>query len=225
MTNTLHRFGNRQSFDNDIIISAIPSIGNNDEDCIPRLKEFLRICTKHNPVNMGNGIHCALAPEHDLKPSAHWKRKAEFRWTEVIDGVFRPGTVSAVFSNQADAEACLKDIIEADFGLSVNISTSIANAKLVAEKSGLKRHSVEYALEINDPHKLLPDSQVLSLSTMCGHGLVSNNLAKKMIEMVREGRRTPEDAANTLTRFCSCGIFNPERAKCIFNDSIKDENA
>ena len=33
------------------------------------------------------------------------------------------------------------------------------------------------------------------LSTMCGHGMVSHNLAKKMIDWVKEGRRTPEQAA------------------------------
>lgn len=214
----MHRFGKEESFNNDIIISAIPSIGNNDENCIPRLREFLRICAKHNPVNMGNGTRCALAPEYELKPSAHWNRKAEFDWNEVIDGVLRPGTVSAVFSKYEDAETCLKDIIQADFGLSVNISTTIACAKLIAEKSGLKRQSVEYALETNDPHKHLPDRKILALSTMCGHGLVSGNLAKKMIDMVREGRRSPEEAANTLTRFCSCGIFNPLRAKIILEE-------
>ena len=47
---------------------------------------------------------------------------------------------------------------------------------------------------------------------MCGHGMVSHALAKKMIDWVKEGRRTPEQAAAYLTRFCSCGVFNPARA-------------
>jgi hypothetical protein len=33
-----------------------------------------------------------------------------------------------------------------------------------------------------------------------------------MLDLVREGRRTPEQAAAYLGRFCSCGIFNPTRA-------------
>jgi hypothetical protein len=33
-----------------------------------------------------------------------------------------------------------------------------------------------------------------------------------MIDWVKEGRRTPEEAASYLTRFCSCGVFNPSRA-------------
>ena len=42
-------------------------------------------------------------------------------------------------------------------------------------------------------------------STMCGHGMISANFAKKMIDWVKEGRRTPEEASVVLTRFCSCG--------------------
>jgi len=44
---------------------------------------------------------------------------------------------------------------------------------------------------------------------MCGHGMVSHNLARTMIDWVKDGRRTPEQAASYLTRFCSCGVFNP----------------
>jgi len=220
MTNSLHRYGNEESFRDDYVIFAIPSKGINDEDSVPRLKEFLRICTRYNPVNMGNGNRGSLAPEKGLNPTAHWKRHADRDWESVIEGVNKPGTVSAVFSTLEDATACMKEIIEANFGLSVNLSTSVENAKGVAERCGIKRHSVEYTLGFNDPHDHLPDSQVLALSTMCGHGMVSFSLSKKMIDMVREGRRSVEEAANTLVRFCPCGIYNPERAKRILEEII-----
>ena len=57
------------------------------------------------------------------------------------------------------------------------------------------------------------------LSTMCGHGMVSVSLAKKMMDFVKENRRSPEEAANSMARFCSCGIFNTTRAKRILEDS------
>ncbi|MBA0086388.1 MAG: hypothetical protein HRJ53_15520, partial [Acidobacteria bacterium Pan2503] len=38
-------------------------------------------------------------------------------------------------------------------------------------------------------------------------------LAKKMIDWVKEGRRTPDEAVTYLQRFCSCGVFNPARAR------------
>ena len=221
MTHTLHRYGDEASFNDDYIMFAIPSKGLNDIDCIPKLKQFLKLCLKHNPINMGNGNFCALSPETDLKPSVHWKRKVFYNWEGVIEGVSRAGMVTAVFSNKEDAIACLKDVIKEDLGLSVNISASIANSEEIPKLIGKKSHSVEYSLDFNDPHKHLPDSQVLTLSTMCGHGMISFNFTKKMIEMVREGRRTPEDASNTMARFCTCGIFNPLRAKRIFAKIIE----
>jgi hypothetical protein len=223
MTNTLHRYGNAESFKDDYIIFAIPSKGKNDEGCIPKLKEFLKICLRHNPVNMGNGQRGVLAPQKNLGPRAHWKRTKQTDFSAVIDGVVKPGTVSAVFSNESDARECLKEIIEADFGISINISTSVENAKATAHKCGISRHSVEYALSVTDPHDHLPNSQILSLSTMCGHGMVSFNLARKMLDMVREGRRTPEQAVETLTRFCPCGVYNPERAKRLLLEASKEQ--
>jgi hypothetical protein len=54
---------------------------------------------------------------------------------------------------------------------------------------------------------------------MCGHGMVSMSLAKKMIDWVKEGRRTPDQAAVVLTRFCSCGVFNPSRARRLLEEA------
>jgi len=223
MTNTLHRYGKADSFNDDYIIFAIPSKGKNDKDCIPKLKEFLKICAQHNPVNMGNGQRGTLTPEKDLGPSSHWNRSDQPDFESIIDGVTKPGTVSAVFADASDATECLQEIIEADFGISVNISTSVENAKEVARGCGIRRHSVEYALAVSDPHDHLPNSQILSLSTMCGHGMVSFNLARKMLDMVREGRRTPEQAVATLTRFCPCGVYNPERAKRLLLEACREQ--
>lgn len=223
MTNTLHRYGDAQSFRDDYIIFAIPAKDKNDEGCIPKLQQFLRICLKHNPSNVGNGNRSSLAPEKGLDPTAHWGRKTNPDWESVIDGVKKSGTVSAVFATFEKAKACLEEVVAADFGLSINISTSVDNAREVAKECGIKRHSVEYALGLSDPHDHLPNSQVLALSTMCGHGMVSFNLAKKMLEMVREGRRTPDDAVATLVRFCPCGVYNPDRAKRLLEESFKEQ--
>jgi len=59
----------------------------------------------------------------------------------------------------------------------------------------------------------------LMLTTMCGHGMISTSLAKKMIDWVKEGRRTPEQAVTYMARFCSCGVYNPSRAKRILEDA------
>ena len=80
-----------------------------------------------------------------------------------------------------------------------------------------------YSLGFEGETAKLPEAKVLMLSTMCGHGMVSHGLAKKMIDWVKEGRRTPEQAAGYLTRFCSCGVFNPARAARVLEQAARGE--
>ena len=101
----------------------------------------------------------------------------------------------------------------------MNISTATGNAVACCEAAGICRHSVGYSLGFEGSTERLPNEDVLTLSTMCGHGMISHSLAKKMIDFVKENRRTPDQAAATLTRFCSCGVFNPARAKRILEDA------
>lgn len=221
MTNTLHRYGNSSSFRDDFILFCIPSPGKNDEGAVDKQKAFLRICARYKPVNMGNGNRGSYKPERHLDPRSHWNRNMTPDWEGVIEGVKKPGTVAAVFDSKEKAEECLKEVIEANLGLSVNLSTSVTGAKKVAQCCGIPRHSVEYSLGFTDPHDHLPNSQVLQLSTMCGHGMVSFNMARKMLDMVREGRRTPEQAVTTLARFCPCGVYNPARAHRLLEEARK----
>ena len=86
-------------------------------------------------------------------------------------------------------------------------------------RPALPRHSVGYSLGFEGKTEHLPNRHVLMLSTMCGHGMVAHSLAKKMIDWVKEGRRTPEEAATYMTRFCSCGVFNPARAARILEEA------
>lgn len=218
MTNTLHRYGDAKSFEDDYVIFAIPCKGKNEQGAVERLKEFLSICSKHSPANMGNSDFGSYRPGSNLGPRIHWNRDATPDHAGAVDGVHRTATAAAVFDSSAKAEACLQELIDADLGLSVNVSTSVDGAKNLAAACGIRRHSVEYSLGFDDPHDLLPDRKVLELSTMCGHGMVSANLAKKMLDMVREGRRSPHQAAVTMARFCPCGVYNPTRAKRLLEE-------
>jgi hypothetical protein len=220
VTNTLHRYGDSDSFRDDFILFAIPCKGKNDEGAIEKLRAFLRLCAKHSPVNMGNGDFGSHKPSHNLRPTAHWSRgNGQPDYEAVINAVQKVGTVSAVFDSKESAEACLAEVKQADLGLSINMSTSVEGAKEAAECCGIARHSVEYSLGFCDVHDHLPNSQVLELATMCGHGMVSFNFARKMLDMVREGRRTPDQVVTTLARFCPCGVYNPSRAKRLLEEA------
>jgi hypothetical protein len=214
MTNTLHRYGDAESLKNDFIVFAIPSRGYNDRDCVPKLRQFLRLALKYKPVNLGDGSRGGIfRPSKKLNPLAHWFRKAKPDFDEVVEKVSSPTTVAAVFDNREAVEQFVEELRRADLGVSINISARIDGAQQCCREAGLTRHSVEYSLGFMGRTDRLADRRVLELSTMCGHGMISFNFARKMIDYVKEGRRTPEQACGYLSRFCSCGIFNPTRAR------------
>ncbi len=220
MTNTLHRYGNAESFRDDIIVFAICSRGKNDEGALEKLRKFLEMAIPFKPVNLGDARHGGcLRPSTDMDPTSHWNRDMTPDLDAVVKGLDAPTTVAAVFDNRTAAEEFFKAVKQADLGMSINISTDVDTAEEICLNAGTPRHSVGYSLGFEGKTELLPNSQVLELSTMCGHGMVSHSMAKKMIDWVKEGRRTPAEAATYMTRFCSCGVFNPARAARVLEAS------
>jgi hypothetical protein len=220
MTHTLHRYGRPEDFRDDYIVTAMPARGFNDEGCIPKQKLFLRTALKHGPVNIGNSIKgSAHRATKDLRPSVHWNRDHSPDPEVVIEEVDRPTTVSAVFDNPESMRAFVAELKELDLGLSVNIAGVVESAVACCRDTGLTRHSVEYSLGFQGAIEKMPEDQSRRLLTMCGHGMVSASLTKKMVEWVRSGRRTPEQACAYLARFCACGSFNPARAERVLREA------
>lgn len=222
MTNTLHRYGSGESFNDDYIVFAIPARGVNDQNAVEKERRFLEIARKHNPVNMGDARHGSIfRPSHDLNPTVHWRREETRDFDAVLKCVSCPTTVAAVFDSQDNVVAFIKELKQADLGLSINISAALDKAQECARRAGLERHSVEYSLGFFGQTDRMAGRHTLELSTMCGHGMLSFNFVRKLVEWVKQGRRTPEQASATLARFCSCGIFNPARACRLFEDAKK----
>jgi hypothetical protein len=222
MTNTLHRYGNAESFLDDYVVFASPSRGKNDVGSVPKLKKFLEMALPFKPVNIGDPPHGgALRPSRNETIASHWHRDVQPHLQAVIEGISEPASVAAVFDNLQAAENFLKTVKQADLGLCVNISASIEGAKKCCKFAGIAPHSIGYSLVFEGRTEKLPNTQILALTTMCGHGMISSSLGKKMIDWVKEGRRTPEEAVTYMARFCSCGIFNPSRAKRILQDARK----
>jgi hypothetical protein len=222
MTNTLHRFGAADSLQDDYIVFAMAARGINEEGAPPQLRTFLRMALKHGPVNVGNAVEGGIyRPTPRLNPLAHWRRPERLDPEAVVESIDTCTTAAAVFDDAARMEAFLRDLKEAGLGLSVNVSALTDQARTCCGRAGITRHSVEYSLGFHGDLNRLPERRVLELSTMCGHGMVSHNLARKMMDWVREGRRTPQAASSYLARFCTCGIFNPTRAVRILEAARK----
>jgi len=80
------------------------------------------------------------------------------------------------------------------------------------QKLGLEMHTVSQSLGIWGNTSRLPSREILEITTMCGHGMVSSSLVAKMIEDIKKGTTSPQKAAAELVKPCECGIFNTTRA-------------
>jgi len=214
MTHTLHRYGDAESLRDDYVIFAMPAKGYNDANCTPALKRFLALALRHGPVNIGDATRGgAYRRRPVVSPLVHWFPHAEPDFQAVVGGVDGYTIAAAVFDRADKLESFLRDVKAADLGMCVNISAVTETAQDVARRLGITRHSVEYSLPFRFGRtELLPDKRTLALYTMCGHGMVSSNMAQKMRDWVREGRRTPQQGAEYLARFCTCGVYNIARA-------------
>ena len=222
MTNTLHRFQKPDDPKDDYVVFALASRGINDAGALQKSRDFLLTALKYNPVNLAGGARNGpmFRPEKDLNPFKLYVRgRSEHVPPEqVVAEMDRPGMALVVFDRKENLEGFLTEVKEMDLGLSVNVSSLVEDVREMAPRTGVRLHSINYALGFRGDLYRLPDRQVLGLTTMCGHGLIASNFARKMIDSVREKRVTPEKAAGYMAKFCVCGAFNTSRAVRILRD-------
>lgn len=229
MTNTLHRhseqYGRGSSegaspVTDDYIVFAMASKGVNDDGLVEKYRSFLRLALEHDPVNIGDATHGGwLRPKRDLNPTNHWTREHRPDPEAVLAGIDGPSVVAAVFDRYENLRAFVGALVKADLGVSIYVSAPMEAAHRCCKEVGLARHSVEYSLGFQGRTDKLPETSTLEISTMCGHGMVSAAFARKMLDWVRENRRTPAEAAAYMARFCTCGVFNLKRAERLLEES------
>lgn len=195
MTHTLHRRGTAESLNEDYVLLCMAEPGINDSGSTPKLREFLRIAMRHNPKNIG-----------EMAFGNMYSHKSE----EVIANARK--IVHAVYDNSEAVVQVLKELKDADLGLSVVVSGILDSVNECCQKAGLKRHTVEFSLGIWGKTDKLPLDDILEVTTMCGHGLVPTNLVESLVEDIKNGTKKPEDAGKELAVHCCCGVFNPTRA-------------
>lgn len=199
MTHTNHRFGDRDSISRDYVVFMYAARGINDKDAGPKLQEFLKMGYKYGPVNAGP----ARTGDRFIVESQ-----------KVLDRISRATSAYLVFDSKIKAEVLVADVVKADLGLSVIVSGLFDEVDCMCKKAGIKSHTAMCSLGVWGKTDLLPeDEEVLDIATMCGHSMVGFNLVKKIAEDVRTGHITLEEASRTLARPCSCGVFNPVRAR------------
>ena len=197
MTHTLHRQGSKESLDKDYIFLCMAAKGFNEDGADEKMREFLRIMMRHNPVNAG-----------DMRSGNMFNSNMD----DIVSKVSSTSIVHGVFTDSDTATKVLQELKDADLGMSVVVSGPFDSVDCICEAAGLKPHSVDFSGGIWGNTKKLPAKEVQEVTTMCGHAMVASNLVKSLVDDLKAGQVTADEAGKELAKQCACGIFNPDRA-------------
>ncbi|MGI6365508.1 MAG: hypothetical protein ACOX2G_07170 [Bacillota bacterium] len=205
MTHTLHRKGTQENLANDYVVFAITAQTVNAKGTAPLFKQFADIVLKYNPVSFG-----------DMKTGNQFGVGME----AIAEGYRDNSIVHAVFTDENTVAEVLNELRQADLGASIVVSGLVEQVRECCHKAGIEPHTVEHSLGIFGRTELLPEDEVLEISTMCGHGMVAFSLIKDLVTKVEKGRLTSSQAAEKLAGMCHCGVFNPARAEKIIDKML-----
>ena len=199
MTHSLHRMGSEESLTNDYVILITPAIRINDKGSGVKLKRSLRILREEGVTNIGDVEHGSIL--------------GNLNW-DALESYMEDGKrIRAVVSDREVLTRILRRHREENIGLSITVSGLIKNIYEISEEAGLKPHTINMALGVLGRTDLLPSDEVLQLTTMCGHHMISRYLVEDLLLKVKSRVITPEKLAETIGNLCVCGIFNQKRCK------------
>lgn len=206
MTHSLHRRGSYEELKNDFVVLGCPATGVNKVGSAPKTQEFLSICYKHGPINLG-----------DMKTGNIYNTTMDDILASVTDGTI----VQCTFDNRDKIVALLRELKDRRPGISVIISGVTDVVQQCMHEAGLGPiHSLEYSLGTWGAIERLPDYPILKLLTMCGHAMIASDLVGKMTRDIKRGRRTIRDCCVELAQCCTCGNFNVTRGENIFREVL-----
>lgn len=210
MSHTLHRYGIDESdLMDDYVVFAIAAQTVNAKGINPQFHDFEKIVTKYNPVNYG-----------DMRTGNMFNVGIE----KVGEKYYDNSIVHAVFTDEDTVAKVLKDLADANLDLSIVVSGLTEHTAECCHKVGIGPHTVEHSMGILGKTERLPSEDVLRVSTMCGHGMLSFNLIKDLSNKVAKGTMTSKQAAEKLAGLCHCGVFNPVRAARVIDKIAADIN-
>lgn len=198
MTHTLHRLKSKKGAQDDYVILVMPARGINNVDVVEKYKQYLRLLNKHNPCNLG-GMKAGNIATNTFE--------------EILDNLTDDiPMIHAVYDTRDDLISALSDLKKADLGFSVVVSGLLDDVDTCAKEAHIQRHSVDISLGILGKTDKLPPEPILEITTMCGHAMISSNLVFQMIDRIKAGKITAEEAATELAKPCACGVFNITKA-------------
>jgi hypothetical protein len=207
MTHSNHRRGSRESLKGDYVILVRGDLRGNPV----KARKAVETLADNNPAGL-----IKRRTGEPLRYMRDWAEGLELN--ELVDDQDTPIYMAGVFSRKEDVEGVVKGLAKADLGFSVVVSGIFDEVFDICRKVGTGPHTVNMSMETIGRTELLPDDGILQLTTMCGHSLVSEHLARHLIDQVRKGRITAEKAGLELGKQCVCNFLNPVRASKIIEE-------
>ncbi len=209
MTHTLHRKETDAIPEKDFVMLCMASQKFNDQGAADKLRKIFRMLHDLNPDNIADdnlgGVFTGETPETILN---HMNDKAY---------------VGVAFTEEEKMKEALRRLKEADLGISAVVSGNFETVFRLLKEVGLKPHTVNMSLGTFGKTEILPKKEVLEITCMCGHGMVSSRHVDTVSRKVKVRKITPDEAANELARSCTCGVFNPKRAEKLIKKYSKME--
>jgi hypothetical protein len=184
----------------DYVIFTTTARGITREGSAPKIHEFLRICKRYDPINTGSSKKGNILQDN-------------INFSDLVAALGDGAGAAAVFTDLDTLKKVIGELIEADLGISINVSGLLEGVQECCRAGGTERHSVEQSLGFWGANDRLPERDVMEMNTLCGHGLVSFNFIHKMIDYVKMRRLTPAEAAKIMGKACECAVFNTVRAE------------
>lgn len=209
MTHNLHRYGTKENLKNDFTVLFMAAKGINDKGAAAKRKKFFEMTFKYNINNAGGT---------DVSNLQHSNNNIE----EFISKVADDGRACTIcLPNAGDVKNLLMDLKKEDMGISVTVQGLEEDVRKILDEVGLKVDTANHSLGIMGNKDRLPSEEILEITTMCGHGLISKKLVEKCIKEVSSGKITLDEAADILAEPCHCGIFNKMRASKLLSGYVK----
>lgn len=147
------------------------------------------------------------------------------RWHRPVNQDYPMGWYAYVYDSKEKVTGVLKDLVDADLGLSVVVSGLFNEVEECCCAAGTFPHTVNHSLGFWGKVDKLPHERILEFTTMCGHGLISSNLVYHLAKKVQRHAMSIGDAAQEMGRPCFCNIFNPVRTEELLRKLVADLEA
>lgn len=198
MSHSLHRYGTIEELKGDYCIYARASKLVNYEGAGVKLQRIFEIFTSEDFVNYGSlNAGCS-----------HLSGLDDARYKEIL---LKSSGIIVTYRSAEAVEKVLVKLKEEDLGISIVVSGLIDDVVEIAHRCGLKPHTAVLSLGIYGNTKRLPEGELLKITTMCGHSLISPRIARKARDGVNHNTMSAQQGACMIERPCTCGIFNTDR--------------